>query len=434
MAMKSAIALSRRKAPSHKPSLGYSRPTRDHKFDSESGQVFSEIEVPLNRKQYSDWIGEPKTPALVKKPPRNGAGARSLAEMAIIKIALEFRVLNADHFTHIPWAMAQRVWNDVLSMRRESFHVWRTLASAYPDAEEFGQREYRYLLEIKQLLQPVSEYYTGITSPGNNWLTCLRVSPKQMATSDFLSIHTITNLAILDLSDGQITIDDISSRYDERMMRAWAELAASGQAFQHLRVILLGWQENLSGWIFKYVDRFPSLCHIIVTDCPRMHQRNRGDWESLSIAAGWDARHAKKSARSLRPIIGDQDFHFGSVSGCYYDSIELFRNLAHARRPNLVDRLPLLEVWLGSPRQWSHIVDDFPSTRTIFFENLKTHARAEKAKRSPVSNRDQAKRVRNRELAPPGTLSPPPKRGPQTRPMMRSNGKSVADLLCEFQA
>lgn len=204
------------------------------------------------------------------------------------------------------------------------------------------------------------EYYKGVTSKDTKWLTCLRVSPKRLSTQDLVSIHTITNIAVLDLSDVGNEYSDIGSTFNERVMMTWAQLAASGQAFQNLRVMLFGWQQQLNHWIFNYTHHFPSLCHIILTDCPKMHQKNRGEWEHISQAAGWDARHAKRSAKSLRPIVKSEDFAFGSVSECYYESQELFSELAHNKRPSLMRTLPILEVWLSTPRQWTHIIDDFP--------------------------------------------------------------------------
>jgi hypothetical protein len=230
----------------------------------------------------------------------------------------------------------------------------------YPEADEFGQRQYRYFIRLKQPSLPLTEYYKGITSPETKWLTCLRVSPRQLRTQDLVSIHTITNLAILDVSDTGNEYSEVGSSFDERLMLSWTQLAASGQAFQHLRVLMFGWQANLDQWIFKYTHRFPSLCYIIVTDCPNMHQKNRANWEKTSQAAGWEARHAKRSAKSLRPILRSDDFHAGSISGCYYESQDLFNQMASSRRPNLTQQLPMLEVWLGTPRLWSHIVDDFP--------------------------------------------------------------------------
>ncbi|KIW28509.1 uncharacterized protein PV07_08168 [Cladophialophora immunda] len=413
---------------SHRPSAAIVQ-----KFDSESGQVYSEVEVRPHRNKYSDWIGKPRTAGVFKKPPANPTGARSLAAMSRIKVVTQFRNLTPEHFATVPWSIAQKVWDQTLSMRAESFHAWRTLATAYPSPEEFGRHEYRYLLDIKFLDMPVTDYFNGLTSKELKWLTCLRISSKEMATSSLVSVHTITNLAVLDLSDGQATIDNGVSKFDERVLRSWAELARSGETFQHLRVIMFGWQEHLSDWIFKYADCFPSLCHIIVTDCPRMHQKNRGLWEPTAQAAGWEARHAKKSAKSLRPIIGDRDFAFGSISGCYYDSLELFSQLVHNRRPSLTDKRPLLEVWMGGPRQWSHIVDDFPSTRTIFLENIKTQSwKAQEWPSTTNSNGDPAKRARNQEPATPGSASPPPKRGSRAKPTAKASGKNVTDMLNEF--
>ena len=220
-------------------------------------------------------------------------------------------------------------------------------------------------MRVRQPILPLSSYYTGITSPESNWLTCLRLSPRRISTQDVVSVHSVTNLVVLDLSDTGVEHGSIGSNFDERVMRSWAQLAASGQAFQQLRVLMFGWQENLSDWVFAYLNFFPSLCHVIMTECPKLHQTNRADWEPKSQAAGWDARHAKRSVKSLRPIIGNADFYPGSVSGCYYESQNLFTQLAHRHRPPAIQRLPLLEVWIGTPKQWvSSPILGFPKTHS----------------------------------------------------------------------
>lgn len=254
-----------------------------------------------------------------------------------------------------------------------------------------------------------------------------------MSTTDIVSIHKVTNLAVLDLSDGQISLDNRTSQFDERIVRSWAELAEEGQAFQHLRVMLFGWQEHICKWIFKYADAFPSLCHVIVTDCPRMHQKNRRDWEPFSTAAGWEARHAKRSAKDLRPIIERGDAEKGYVCGFYDESAHVFEDLVHPRRPDLVERLPLLDAEIGTPRQWRHIVDDFPSTRTILFDNIKTRAWLEGQRQSShVVEVLQSKRLRNQEGRSQGRSSPPAKRSSQTGPRTRPSVRTAGDLLQEF--
>ncbi len=116
--MNSTQVSSKRRPHAHERPLPRAQPGRktERRFDVESGQVFSETEVRFSRKQHSDWICEMKTPALVKKPRPNENGARSLADMAKIKVATHFGGLTADHFATVPWTMARKVWEELLLM------------------------------------------------------------------------------------------------------------------------------------------------------------------------------------------------------------------------------------------------------------------------------------------------------------------------------
>jgi hypothetical protein len=99
-----------------KPLLPGPAPAMEKKFDAESGQVYAEVEVRINKKQFSDWVGETKNPAPMKRPRPNESGARSLAQMAKYKVATQFRSLSPEHFTALPWAMADDIWRELLSM------------------------------------------------------------------------------------------------------------------------------------------------------------------------------------------------------------------------------------------------------------------------------------------------------------------------------
>lgn len=99
-----------------KPLLSEPAPAIEQKWDRESGQVYSEVEVRFQKKMYSDWIRESKSPILTRKPRPNDHGARSLAQMANHKVATQFHSLSPEHFTALPWAMAEEVWMELLSM------------------------------------------------------------------------------------------------------------------------------------------------------------------------------------------------------------------------------------------------------------------------------------------------------------------------------
>lgn len=102
--------------PAHIP-----EPKFERKYDAESGQVYSQTEISFSRRQYSNWIGEPRTPSLVRKSaPVAGKGARSLADMARNKLASQFHSLTAEHFVAVPWHLAEEVWKELLDR-----YIWR---------------------------------------------------------------------------------------------------------------------------------------------------------------------------------------------------------------------------------------------------------------------------------------------------------------------
>ena len=403
-------------------------------YDSDTGQIYSESQVHVSSRHHSDWIGELKTPSLEKRAQPHEHGARSLFAMAKIKVAAESRNLTADHLSMVPWPTGKQIWEDVRLRRSESFHIWRVFAASYSQASEFGQPQYRYHIQIRQPSLALQAYFTGINSRDASWLTCLRISPKETRTADLVAIANITSLAALDLSDGRVTIDTRISTLDERVFRTWSELAQSGHAFQRLRVLTFGWQEHLSCWLFKYLPHFPTLKRIIMTDCPYLHQRNRKDWEQLALDTGFEARHAKKSVKSLRPMLFAPDFQQGAISGLYYINSDDKDNSPDTPSTEIddQDRKPLLECWLGTPRTWNHIVDDFPGTKTIWFDRVPTIPKPPLQPEDIVQKSTKHERPQS-SSSKAALYSPPQKRNAKAAPKMRQTKHDLTNLLARFQ-
>jgi hypothetical protein len=329
--------------------------------------MYSEAQIPVNKRQHSDWIGELRTPSTAIKPyPNKGVGARSLARMASIKLAYSFRGLTRDHFAEIPWALAEIIWEEVVVRRRESFHTWKVLASAYP--QEMADPTNRYLIKVERPSLSLASYYSGLNSRDIRWLTCLRISPKRVRAAELVALADIKNLAVLDLSDGFTCISNLQSSFDERVMRSWAEMAREGHKFQHLEVLMLGWQD-VGLWIFAYLRHFPKLKKLIMTDTPELTQRNRKDWEPTALLNGWEARHAKRSAKSLRPIFDENIFTYCAISRfMYHERLTAKPDGGAPPDEELPPELPVLEAWISGPREWHHILEDFPGTRTIWLD------------------------------------------------------------------
>lgn len=298
-------------------------------------------------------------------------------------------------------------------------------------------------MDIKEPVLPLREYFAGLDSEVPIWLTCLRVNPGQLDRSDLIRIAQLRNLVVLDLSD-DMSMDSKGTQIDERVFKTWAEMAQEGQAFKHLRALLLRGQAEVSGWIFNYLDHFPSLCFVVVSDCSQMHQKNRWEWIDQATSSGWEARHAKKSAKSLRSLIDDRNFYLGAVSGCYYHTKEAFDELANQKKSKLTDRVPVVEVWIGKPKPWLHLIEEFPGTRTVWFDNTKTREAARKAearRKQEAPTMAKSARVkaaqleehtkRTRDMVSPSsdTKSPPPKRSMM---MLRSRTRNLDQVMADF--
>jgi len=411
--------------PKKQRHTGQPAPTTASAFDNESGQVYVEAQVRINSRHHSDWIGELKTPALARRSnPASGTGTRTLAEIAAFQIAQQFRDLTADHFAALPWSLVRNVWEQVLSSHRESLHTWRVLAAAYP--VEMAVSTHRYHLHIRQPSLPLESYFGGLSSQPVNWLTCLRISPKETRTADLVAVANIKNLAILDLSDGQNAIDIKTSSFNERVMRSWAEITQARQGFCYLRVLMLGWQD-VDMWLFKYLPCFPSLSKVIITDSQHLTQRNRREWEADALSAGYEARHAKRSVKSLRSVLDEPHYYRCAVSGLLYEDQGQASTSASTSQPSAKPQLPVLECWLGNPRKWTHILEDFPGTRTIYFDRIAERQTSSAGLDTVIHPRITDVTKRNRQVE-SGASSPPYKRVPKAAP---KPGKilGLADML-----
>lgn len=84
-------------------------------FDADTGHMYIETQVRTSARQHSDWIGEFKTPALVKSSKPNNQGARSLLNMASTSTIKQLRNLGSEHFSVIPWTAAKGIWEEIIA-------------------------------------------------------------------------------------------------------------------------------------------------------------------------------------------------------------------------------------------------------------------------------------------------------------------------------
>lgn len=401
----------------------YTYQAREKAYDHDSGVVYLESRTSVPKKQAYDWIGESRNRRTRIRWPKSGLGTHSLVELAIRSIVKNIRGLTPDHLYEVHWSLAERIWDHIVESGFGSFHAWRTFASVYP--EQFAVPGKRYHLTIKEPFLPLNDYFHGLDCSPPRWVSSIRISPRYTHFADLVGLTSIRNLVVLDLSD-DLTIDAPLGHFDERVMRAWVESIQTQKSFRHLRVLMLGWQDHASSWVFKYLNHFPSLCAVIFTDCVKLHQRNRSEWEEEAQSHGWHARAAKPSAKSLRPILGDAGFHIGTVSGAYYETTSSFSTLTNPRRPvGMEEHLPLVECSFGRPRLWTHILDDFPSTRTVWVENGCVQGNT-----SPSEGK-VLKRAEVDQIG-PGSQRRKTEAGVDSEQRHRQGNRTINDLLANF--
>lgn len=303
----------------------------------------------------------------------------------------------------------------------ETLYIWRTFATVF--GRDFADPSRRYFIDLKSLSLPWPEYQKGITSKDNHWLTCLRLSPKQLTSSDLVSTSQVSNLTVLDLSDGQHSIEHRDSNFDIRIMRSWSELARSGRAFQNLRVLMLGWQEKVDTWIFHLLDDFPNLRVLVISRCLNFDHKTHREWEEDAWRHQWTFMPSKRGVKHLRTLLDDRSLYKGKISAMHHESGRDFSDAESVK--STAPNVPLLEVWLGTPRPWIHIMDEYAGTATIVFRKKRPEINGSARKIS------QTKVPMNESRSVQSTLvTSNMKNGPT--PKRRGTDQSATDLLAQF--
>ena len=104
----------------------------------------------------------------------------------------------------------------------------------------------------------------------------------------------------------------------------------------------------------------------VVTDCHLIDHKNHRDWERYAWDHGWKFMPSKRGVKHLRTLLTDPTFFTANISNLYYESVQASCEVGQVPTPG--SARPLLECWLGAPRAWSHIIDDFPGTKTVIFQ------------------------------------------------------------------
>lgn len=169
--------------------------------------------------------------------------------------------------------------------RLNTARSWILFATVY-------SREFAELTGRHQLASPpeMEDCKSLIRAEPLNWGTTLITPSRRTDHVELSSIFEITNLLALELVFGvepqfypQVTLTD-------RNVRGWSEMARDGKAFQHLRLLSLFNQNQLTENIFHFLDDFPSLVVISLVGCSPLTDRKgrltaaKFGWKTKSVS------------------------------------------------------------------------------------------------------------------------------------------------------
>lgn len=98
-----------------------------------------------------------------------------------------------------------------------------------------------------------------------SWITNLTIKDKEVSARDLISVSDLKNLRRFHMASARKTPTDLG--FNDRIFRAWAEMARDHGAFKYLECLFLYFQEGVSKWSLEYLDAFPVLDEFCAHRC-----------------------------------------------------------------------------------------------------------------------------------------------------------------------
>ncbi|KAL4776300.1 hypothetical protein BDW60DRAFT_203346 [Aspergillus nidulans var. acristatus] len=211
------------------------------------------------------------------------------------KLLLDQRNLTPSLFTNVPWSIASDIWAFLGRCKRQTLHMWKLLATVYP--AQFAEVEQYRSMKIEGPKLSMREYLGLVKSDSLSWRVVLTLATSYARVPEIVGISEIKNLCALDVAtparlDTLLDSTDLQlTALTDRIVRSWSESAQKGEAFSHLRVLVLQHQTSLSKIALHYLRSFPKLQSVVAFGCPGIESAFSG-----GDVDGWAVAEVKRSA------------------------------------------------------------------------------------------------------------------------------------------
>ncbi|KAI5288081.1 hypothetical protein KEM54_005489 [Ascosphaera aggregata] len=266
-----------------------------------------------------------------------GAGANSLKYIAMRHVLADQRRVTRAHVEAMGWPLAKYLW--------EKLGEW-----------SFYDLSNHHCMTISDLRMPFTEYIADITDEddadakcemGMRWGVVLTLATDFVRFPELLNLSKIGNMVALEVEtqtlpnqhlsrrvvvekenreeEEEVVVEDNQRKRQQqqvtavvtpvqvtdRVVRSWSELARTGTAFQHLRILKLRLQRGVSEHVFSYLHLFPSLVGFAAVECPGI-QTERA--KEVAEKNGWSVYDSRKRTQTCKTVYEMLMDHMGSLA------------------------------------------------------------------------------------------------------------------------
>ncbi|KAI0836177.1 hypothetical protein F5Y06DRAFT_111174 [Hypoxylon sp. FL0890] len=271
-------------------------PIRSLRYDSETGQAYSQwSEEPIRRSQ-TDWYREQPLQPTRGQSGRGVKGPRSLVDICVEVIAQHLSTCEVEDFDNVPPHLTYRICEYMdkvhFSISLQSFKIfanhlsqdqWESVRLRQMPAMFFKSR-----YTVERLAGPLSLYTNPLISASFDFIVRLTLAGKDLSVSthDLLGLTKLKNLGVLEIvHPGPSEEAPNFPRVNDAVIREWAREPGS---FPVLRVLRIWGEDFTTNKSIQYLSSFPSLAIYDVAG-------RKSDWSSQNSrdqsgeAFGWSS-------------------------------------------------------------------------------------------------------------------------------------------------
>ena len=231
--------------------------------------------------------------------------------------------------------------NQVCGSQLDSLQAWKAFASVFPfESDALLQRRHQV---VRRPDMRLGDYIKSISSPLIQWITFLTLSHITCTRTDLIQLWQLPNIGVLTIGPS-VLAEEIG--IDDGIIRSWARIAATSDAFSMLRVLSYRSQKDLTPAVFSHLALLPALAILYFEDCS-LGSKHKTD----ALCHGWKYRTGK--------ILSDCLVSGGSA-GAGWDSVmhasfhmggSYSTPAMTAEGVDAIDGLPRLHLSLGGSPQ-----------------------------------------------------------------------------------